>query len=156
MRFEKTFVALLLSSLVGGLGCDWYPGSTLSWSQTVRTWEPILSGQCMLVGSYTFRTASTMPPFDLKTAIGMRTQNKDDQELLPFNADLNYRLNGNLVFQAAYELNKGKGKFAGSSLSPWNFAADDVLDVELCAGGGNIPTHTMVSQSLRMKFRTDF
>lgn len=156
MRFERTFVALLLAALVGGLACDWYPGSTLSWSQTIRTWEPILNGQCQLVGSYTFRTASSMPRFDLRSGISMRAENRDDQELLPLNVDLNYRLNGTLLYQAGFDLNKGKGRFSGSSGSAWNFAEDDVLDVELCAGGGNIPIHTMVTQSLSLRFQRSF
>jgi hypothetical protein len=156
MPTSKTRFALAFAAASALLACDWYPGSTLSWSQTVRTWDPILGGNCMLVGSYEFRTDATMPPFDLKSSIAMRTENKDDQELLPQFVDVNYYLNASFLYQVPYELKKGKGKISLEAPFTWNFAEDDVLDVELCAAGGNIPIHTMVSQSMSLKFWKQF
>ena len=74
-------------------------------------------------------------------------------EFLPPNFDLNYRLNGNLYYQQAFELKKGKGSLRESQPNFWNFKTDDRIDYEICAGGGGtIPTFTQVSLRLEYKF----
>ena len=153
MRFANTSFVALLAALAIPLGCDWLPGSTLSFGQSVRTWTPVNSGQCLTLGTYEFALDSQFLPFDAKASVRMKTQFKEDMEFLPRFFDINYRLDGNIYYQQAFELNKGKGSFREFQPNSWNFDAGDELVYEICAGGGGtIPTFTDISVKFDYKF----
>jgi hypothetical protein len=152
MRLANSMFALLLATLAIPLGCDWIPGSSLSFRQSVRTWEPVISDECLVLGTYIFAVDAGFPPFDAKASVKMKTLNKDAMEFLPPNFDINYRLNGNLYYQQAFELKNGKGSFREFQPNFWDFDANDEIEYSICGSGGTIPTFTEISVKFDYKF----
>lgn len=153
MRFSKLAAFALVTALALPLGCDWPQGSSMSFSQVVRTWSPLNSGQCLTLGTYQFQMDADFGPFDAKASVRMKTNNKDDMEFLPPFFDINYRLNGNLYYQQDFELSKGKGSFREYQPDFWSFDDEDEIEYEICAGGGGtIPTLTEISVKFDYKF----
>jgi hypothetical protein len=153
MRFSKLGVVALVAALAVPLGCDWPPGSTMSFSQTARTWLTIDSGECLVVGTYQFEVDADFLPFDAKASVKMKTDDKEDMEFLPQFFDINYRLNGDLYYQQDFELSNGKGKFREFQPNFWSFEDGDELEWEVCAGGGgSIPIFTDISVKFDYKF----
>ena len=152
MCSSRPFVLALVIALVLPLGCDWPPGSSASWSQTVRTWVPLSSGQCLTLGSYTFAVGAVWPAFDVKASLKMKTDDKDDQEFLPSYFQINYRLNDTPIYQQEFDLKNGKGSSSQSHPSGWTFEADDELSYQICQDGGYIPFGTQISAKFDYKF----
>lgn len=157
MRSPLALVLALVGLVAIPLGCDWPPGSTASWSQTVRTWVPLSSGQCLTLGSYAFAVGADWPEFDVKASLKMKTANKDDQEFLPPYFQINYRLNGTPIYQQEFDLKNGKGSSNQSHPDGWTFNVNDEISYEICQSGGYIPFGTQISASFNYKFaKLDF
>jgi len=159
MRLRNRTASLLLAALAGLLGCDWIPGSTLSWSQSVRTWEDLASGECLNLGVYEFALGATIGPFTGKSSISMRTDNKQDQENLPPFFDINWYKNVEVApfYTEEFDLSKGKGGLRLDQPNFWTYVIGDKIRTEICAGGGGvIPTFTDISYSTTWKFSRSF
>ena len=155
MKIRTTIAALLVLAAAVLLGCEFERGSKYSWSASILLWDPIddqLGGCNTLIGTYEFQQDFIFPAGDVKTAIKLSPQDKEDREFLPQFLDLRFEVNDVFQYQINYDMKKGKGKASQPQNFDWTYNIGDHIDMYICTNGGDIPAMTELDIKTQWKF----